>query len=159
MFRSPTCTQVDRNAGEELARIAEINYEEFAKEMFHAGSNLSGKSASEILHQDFKKFTVDDMTIGIGQINSMSSEELVEIRNKIEPELKLVTGEDGLDMIFFMLTNIIDESSEIVFCGSKALHTINSAFGLTAEGDSVVLPGVVSRKKQLLPAIVEAMQQ
>ena len=159
MFRSPTCTQVDRNAGEELSKIAQIDYEEFAKEMFHAGSNLSGKSASEILHQDFKKFTVDDLTIGIGQINSMSSEELVEIRNRIEPELKNVTGDDGLDMIFFMLTNIIDESSEIIFSGNKALHTINSAFGLSAEGDSVVLPGVVSRKKQLLPAIVEAMQQ
>ena len=159
MFRSPTCTQVDRNAGEELSKIAQIDYEAFAKEMFHAGSNLSGKSAKEILHQDFKKFTVDDLTIGIGQINSMSSEELVEIKNRIEPELKGVTGDDGLDMIFFMLTNIIDESSEIVFSGNKALHTINSAFGLSAEGDSVVLPGVVSRKKQLLPAIVEAMQQ
>ena len=159
MFRSPTCTQVDRNAGEELSKIAQIDYEEFAKEMFHAGSNLSGKSASEILHQDFKKFTVDDLTIGIGQINSMSSEELVEIKSRIEPELKNVTGDDGLDMIFFMLTNIIDESSEIIFSGNKALHTINSAFGLSAEGDSVVLPGVVSRKKQLLPAIVEAMQQ
>ncbi len=159
MFRSPTCTQVDRNAGEELSKIAQIDYEAFAKEMFHAGSNLSGKTASEILHQDFKKFTVDDLTIGIGQINSMSAEELVEIRNRIEPELKSVTGDDGLDMIFFMLTNIIDESSEIIFSGNKALHTINSAFGLSAEGDSVVLPGVVSRKKQLLPAIVEAMQQ
>jgi len=159
MFRSPTCTQVDRNAGEELSKIAQIDYEEFAKEMFHAGSNLSGKSAGEILHQDFKKFTVDDLTIGIGQINSMSADELVEIRNRIEPELKNVTGDDGLDMIFFMLTNIIDESSEIIFSGNKALHTINSAFGLSAEGDSVVLPGVVSRKKQLLPAIVEAMQQ
>jgi manganese-dependent inorganic pyrophosphatase len=62
-------------------------------------------------------------------------------------------------MVFFMLTNIIDESSEIIFSGNKALHTINSAFGLSAEGDSVVLPGVVSRKKQLLPAIVEAIQQ
>ena len=159
MFRSPTCTAVDEKAGKELASIAQVDYEEFAKEMFHAGSNLSGKSASEILHQDFKKFTVDDLTIGIGQINSMSSEELVEIKNRIEPELKAVTGEDGLDMIFFMLTNIIDESSEIIFSGNKALHTINSAFGLSAEGDSVVLPGVVSRKKQLLPAIVEAMQQ
>ncbi|MBR1642333.1 MAG: putative manganese-dependent inorganic diphosphatase [Butyrivibrio sp.] len=159
MFRSPTCTQVDRNAGEELSKIASIDYEKFAKEMFHAGSNLSGKSATEILHQDFKKFTVDDMTIGIGQINSMSSEELIEIKNRIEPELKSVTGDDGLDMIFFMLTNIIDESSEIIFSGNKALHTINSAFGLSAEGNSVILPGVVSRKKQLLPAIVEAMQQ
>jgi manganese-dependent inorganic pyrophosphatase len=159
MFRSPTCTRVDKEAGEELARIAEVNYEEFAKEMFHAGSNLGSKTADEILHQDFKKFTVDDMTIGIGQINSMSAEELQEIKDKIMPELKQVADGDNLDMIFFMLTNIIEESSEVVFAGNKALHTLNSAFGLSAEGDAVMLPGVVSRKKQLLPAIVETIQQ
>ncbi len=159
MFRSPTCTNVDKKAGEELAAIAQIDYEEFAKEMFHAGSNLGNKTAEEILHQDFKKFTVDDMTIGIGQINSMSAEELTEIRDKVMPELKAVTQKDGLDMIFFMLTNIIEESSEVVFAGSKALHTLNSAFGLSAESDVVTLPGVVSRKKQLLPAIVETIQQ
>lgn len=159
MFRSPTCTKVDKDAGEELARIAEVDYEEFAKEMFHAGSNLGSKTASEILHQDFKKFTVDDMTIGIGQINSMSAEELQEIKDKITPELKNVAKSDSLDMLFFMLTNIIEESSEVVYAGSKALHTLNSAFGLSAEGESVILPGVVSRKKQLLPSIVETIQQ
>ncbi len=159
MFKSPTCTVIDKNAGEELAKIAGIDYETFAKEMFHAGSNLSGKSAKEILHQDFKKFTVDDMTIGIGQINSMSAEELSEIKEKIKPELKKVASDDGLDMLFFMLTNIIDESSEVVFAGSKAQHTLNSAFGVNVDGDSAVLPGVVSRKKQLLPSIVETIQQ
>ncbi len=159
MFRSPTCTNVDRKAGEELAGIAGVDYEEFAKEMFHAGSNLSGKTAKEILHQDFKKFTVDDLTIGIGQINSMSAEELAEIKSKIMPQLEEVSGEDGLDMLFFMLTNIIDESSEVVFAGAKAQHTLGSAFGITVEGDSALLPGVVSRKKQLLPSIVETIQQ
>ena len=159
MFRSPTCTNIDKNAGEELAQIAGVDYESFAKEMFHAGSNLSGKSAKEILHQDFKKFTVDDMTIGIGQINSMSAEELSEIKEKILPELGKVAADDGLDMLFFMLTNIIDEASEVVFAGSKAQHTINSAFGINVTGDSAILPGVVSRKKQLLPSIVETIQQ
>lgn len=159
MFRSPTCTNVDRNAGEDLASIAEVNYEEFAKEMFHAGSNLGGKTPEEILHQDFKKFTVDDMTIGIGQINSMSAEELVEIKNRIVPEIKSVAEKDSLDMLFFMLTNIIEESSQIIYTGSKALHTLNSAFGLSGDSETVTLPGVVSRKKQLLPAIVEALQQ
>lgn len=159
MFRSPTCTAIDKNAGEELAKIAEVDFEEFAKEMFHAGSNLSGKSASEILHQDFKKFTVDDLTIGIGQINSMSAEELIEIKKRLKPELDTVAKEDGLDMLFFMLTNIISESSEIIFSGTKAQHTLNSAFGITVTGDTATLPGVVSRKKQLLPAIVETIQQ
>lgn len=159
MFRSPTCTKVDKQAGEDLANIAGVDYEDFAKEMFHAGSNLSGKSAKEILHQDFKKFTVDEMTIGIGQINSMSAEELAEIKEKIMPELKGVAEADGLDMLFFMLTNIIDESSEVVFAGAKAQHTINSAFGVNVEGNVAILPGVVSRKKQLLPSIVETIQQ
>ncbi|MCR5669854.1 MAG: putative manganese-dependent inorganic diphosphatase [Butyrivibrio sp.] len=159
MFRSPTCTAVDKKAGEELAAIAGIDYEEFAKEMFHAGSNLGDKTADEILHQDFKKFTVDDMNIGIGQINSMSAEELVEIKQKIMPELKAAAEKDGLDMLFFMLTNIIEESSEVIYSGNKALHTLNSAFGLSTEGDVVILPGVVSRKKQLLPALVETLQQ
>ena len=159
MFRSPTCTKIDKKAGEELASIAEIDFEAFAKEMFHAGSNLSGKTAKEILHQDFKKFTVDDMTIGIGQINSMSAEELVEIKEKISPELSKVASDDGLDMLFFMLTNIIDESSEVVYAGAKAEHTLNSAFGTTVSGGSARLAGVVSRKKQLLPAIVETIQQ
>ena len=159
MFRSPTCTNIDKKAGEELAQIAGVNYEEFAKEMFHAGSNLGDKTANEILHQDFKKFTVDDMTLGIGQINSMSAEELTEIKEKIIPELKKVAQADGLDMLFFMLTNIIDESSEVVFAGTMAQHTINSAFGVNAEGNSAILPGVVSRKKQLLPSLVETIQQ
>ena len=158
MFRSPTCTNIDKKAGEELSKIAGVDYEEFAKEMFHAGSNLSGKTATEILHQDFKKFTVDDLTIGIGQINSMSAEELVEIKEKIQPELSKVADDDGLDMLFFMLTDIISESSEVVFAGAKAQHTLNAAFGVNIDGDSARLPGVVSRKKQLLPNIVEAIQ-
>ena len=158
MFRSPTCTEIDKKAGEELATIEGVNYEEFAKEMFHAGSNLSSKTASEILHQDFKKFTVDDMNIGIGQINSMSFEELLEIKEKVEPELKKAAEDDGLDMLFFMLTNIVDESSEVLFTGAKSQYTINSAFGINVTGDKATLPGVVSRKKQLLPAIVEAIQ-
>ena len=159
MFRSPTCTLIDKKAGQDLSGIAGIDYEIFAKEMFHAGSNLSGKNAKEILHQDFKKFTVDDMTIGIGQINSMSSEELSEIKDKLLPELDKVAKEDGLDMLFFMLTNIIDESSEVIFAGAKAQHTLNAAFGINETGKSAILPGVVSRKKQLLPSIVETIQQ
>ena len=158
MFRSPTCTNIDKKAGEELSKIAGVDYEAFAKEMFHAGSNLSGKTATEILHQDFKKFTVDDLTIGIGQINSMSAEELVDIKEKIQPELSKVADDDGLDMLFFMLTDIISESSEVVFAGAKAQHTLNAAFGVNIDGDSARLPGVVSRKKQLLPNIVEAIQ-
>ena len=159
MYRSPTCTAVDRKAGADLAQLAGINEEEFAKEMFRAGSNLSSKSADEIIHQDFKKFTVDNQTIGIGQINSLSAEELEEIRKKVLPALEKEMKQDGLDMIFFMLTNILKESSEVAFAGTKAGSILENGFGVSAGRNSVMLSGVVSRKKQLLPTIVETIQQ
>ena len=80
------------------------------------------------------------------------------INVRVDTELKKAAEDDGLDMLFFMLTNIIDESSEVLFTGAKSQYTINSAFGINASGDKATLPGVVSRKKQLLPAIVEAIQ-
>ncbi|WP_026506691.1 putative manganese-dependent inorganic diphosphatase [Butyrivibrio sp. MC2013] len=158
MYRSPTCTETDRKAGEDLASISGVDPESLAREMFHAGSNLSSKKPDEIIHQDFKKFTVDSKTIGIGQINSMSSEELSEIKEKIMPELAATLKRDGLDMVFFMLTNIIGESSEVVCCGNRAAALLENGFNVTARDSSVILKGVVSRKKQLLPTIVDNME-
>ncbi len=158
MYRSPTCTLLDKQAGADLAEIAGIDVEKFAQEMFRAGSNLGSKSADEIIHQDFKKFTVDNQTIGIGQINSMSVEELAQIKKKVLPALAKSMKADALDMIFFMLTNIIGESSEVIFMGDKAEVILENGFGVMAVDGSVTLPGVVSRKKQLLPTIVETMQ-
>ncbi len=160
MYRSPTCTEVDKKAGEELAKIAGINVEEFSREMFRAGSNLGDKTPKQIVHQDFKKFSVDDKNIGIGQVNSMSAEELAEIKEKVLPELKNIMEADGLDMIFFMMTNIISESSIVAFAGNKAESIIDNGFHVSAGSDNVaLLKGVVSRKKQLLPAIVDSIQQ
>jgi manganese-dependent inorganic pyrophosphatase len=160
MYRSPTCTEIDKKAGEELAKIAEINVEEFAREMFRAGSNLGSKTPKQIVHQDFKKFTVEDKNIGIGQINSMSAEELAEIKERVLPELEDIMKSDGLDMIFFMMTNIIAESSIIAFAGNKAENIIDTGFHVEAGSEhTALLKGVVSRKKQLLPTIVEALQQ
>ncbi|WP_035766231.1 putative manganese-dependent inorganic diphosphatase [Butyrivibrio sp. NC2002] len=160
MYRSPTCTEIDKKAGEELAKIAGIDVEEFAREMFRAGSNLGDKTPKQIVHQDFKKFSVDDKNIGIGQVNSMSAEELAEIKEKVLPELKDIMNADGLDMIFFMMTNILTESSIVAFEGNKAESIIDAGFHVAAGSDNVaLLKGVVSRKKQLLPAIVDALQQ
>lgn len=158
MYRSPTCTQIDKDAGADLAKIAGVDAESFAREMFHAGSNLGSKTPQQIIHQDFKKFTVDNKTIGIGQINSMSAEELVEIKAKILPEIDNTMQKDGLDMMYFMLTNIIKESSEVIFAGTKAEVILENGFSVKAGGNSVMLSGVVSRKKQLLPTIVDTME-
>ena len=159
MFRSPTCTPADQAAAEALAEIAGINIQEFATEMFHAGSNLRDKSAEEIFYQDFKKFIMEDVTFGVGQINSMDAEELTAIRQHLLPHLKSECGKHGIQMVFFMLTNIIDESTELLYYGDQAKELIQAAFPVEADDKSCVLPGVVSRKKQLIPAFMTALQQ
>ena len=159
LFRSPTCTLLDEDAAKELAEIAGINMEELAQAMFKAGSNLQGKSAEEICFLDFKQFTVNDTVFGVGQVNSMSAKELTEIKTQIESELDKIRQNDRLDMIFFMLTNIMTESSELLCVGPEAREKAISAFDLNGKSDTLYLKGVVSRKKQLVPAIVEALQQ
>ena len=160
VYRSPTCTNIDRAAGTALSIIAGINVEEYAREMFRAGSNLSSKTPDEIIHQDFKRFTVNDQTIGIGQINAMTSDELAEIRDRIWDDFKEERVNGGFDMLFFMLTDILNESSEIICEGEKSVSILEEAFHVEkTERGTVILPGVVSRKKQLLPAVVEAVQQ
>ena len=159
MFRSPTCTPLDEKTARTLAEIAGIDIESFAQEMFNAGSNLRGKSAEEICFLDFKQFTVNDTVFGVGQVNSMSAEELKEIKNVVLPHLEKARQNHGLNMIFFMLTNIITESSELLCCGPEAREKILSAYDLADDTEELMLKGVVSRKKQLVPTLVGALQQ
>jgi manganese-dependent inorganic pyrophosphatase len=159
IFKSPTCTEVDIQACKELAGIAGIEIEQFGREMFRAGSNLLNKPAEEIFYQDFKKFSVNDVTIGVGQINTMNSDDIEAIRDKILPYIDQVVGESGMQMAYFMITDIMSESSVIVCAGKNAEVLIENAFNIPCIDRYVVLRGVVSRKKQFLPAIMEAMQQ
>ena len=158
MYRSPTCTPVDREAGAKLAEIAGIDAEKFAMEMFRAGSDMHAKTPQQIIQQDFKRFTIDNQTVGIGQINSMSEEELAEVREKILPAIEEVRREEGLDMIFVLLTNILKESSEAVFAGKAAGTIIENGFNVESRNSCAVLAGVVSRKKQFLPTIVDTIE-
>lgn len=158
LYRSPTCTEIDKRAGAALAKIAGVNEEELAKEMFSAGSNLGSKTPTEIIHQDFKKFSVGESTIGIGQISSMDVNELHIIRERIEPELEKALNDDKLDMIFVMLTNIMKESSEVLFFGGNAERILERGFGTPARNGHITLNGVVSRKKQMLPTITSALE-
>ncbi len=159
MFRSPTCTPLDEQSARKLAEIARVDVEMLAQAMFRAGSNLKGKNAEEICFLDFKQFTVNDMVFGVGQVNSMSPEELKEIKAKVEPHLEKARNAHKLNMIFFMLTNILTESSEMLCAGQEAREKLINAFDLRAEMEELHLKGVVSRKKQLIPALVEALQQ
>ena len=159
LFRSPTCTALDEKVAKKLAGLAEINLEDMAREMFNAGSSMKGKSAEEICFQDFKQFTVNDTVFGVGQINSMNKEELAEIKEKLTEHLPKVLKENNLQMIYFMLTDILDESTELLCCGTGARANVAEAFDIPENAEKTILKGVVSRKKQLIPALVAVLQQ
>ncbi len=161
MFRSPTCTWMDIQAAQALAAIAGIECQSYAREMFAAGSDLKTKSPEQIVYQDFKKFEFGDWDIGIGQVTSMSTTELQEIRDRLIPYLDKLFQERStkLDMLFFMLTDIINESSEMLCYGKEAGALVEEAFHRSVTDKVTRLPGVVSRKKQLVPSFMEAINR
>ena len=167
LFRSPTCTPVDEMAARALADIAGIDIEKYAMEMFSAGSNLKDKSDEEIFYQDFKRFTSGKVTIGVGQITSLNGGELDKLKGRMEAFMEKALENNGLNMIFFMLTNILTETTELICEGQGALQLAGKAFHqdielLEEEGlkEPVLrLPGVVSRKKQLSPELMLAEQE
>ena len=159
MFRSPTCTFLDKAAAEALARIAGIDMEEHAKEMFNAGSNLRGKSVEEICFQDFKVFNVKDIMFGVGQITSMNQDELDEVKGRLIPYLEEARKTQGLHMLYLMMTNILEESTELLCCGENAKEQVLEAFELPGDTEKILLKGVVSRKKQMIPVLVTYLQQ
>lgn len=161
MFRSPTCTWLDIQAAQALAAKAGIECQSYAREMFAAGSDLKTKSPEQIVYQDFKKFEFGDWDIGIGQVTSMSATELQEIRDRLIPYLDKLFQERStkLDMLFFMLTDIINESSEMLCYGKEAGALVEEAYHRSVSDKVTRLPGVVSRKKQLVPAFMEAINR
>ena len=164
LFRSPTCTDVDKRAALHLAEIAGVEVESYAASMFAAGSNLKGKTDVEIFYQDFKKFSVGKVSFGVGQISSLNAGELEELKDRMLPYMAKAREEHGMDMMFFMLTNILTESTELLCEGQGAEQLIAGAFrtyseeGAGVKDHVVSLPGVVSRKKQLIPGIMLAVQ-
>jgi len=159
IFRSPTCTKVDQDAAEKLAKIAGLEPQEYAAKMFQAGSNLSVKSPGEIFYQDFKKFEFDEVTLGVAQINSMTANELELIHDKMVPYLPKALSEHKIDMIYFMLTNIMEEETELLCEGDGAKELALKAFFLPQDTGHIVLHHVVSRKKQVIPALMTALQE
>ena len=159
MFRSPTCTLSDKMAAGALALIAGIDIEKFAREMFKAGSNLKDKSPEEIFYQDYKKFIAEgDINFGVGQISSMDTEELAVIKERLVPFMVSECGRHGVTRVYFMLTNIIEESTELLYYGDGSEEMAKIAFHMDPVDGAFDLKGVVSRKKQLIPALMEAAQ-
>ena len=154
-----TCTAVDKAAAEDLSRICGVEIEEFSIDMFGAGSDMSSKSPEEIFNQDKKKFQVNEHEFIVGQINSMNSIELDEIKEKLIPYLDEQFEALGVEMCFVMLTNIVKEKTELLCFGEHAKEVARNAFQLPEDVQDIKLKGLVSRKKQLIPSIVTVLQQ
>ena len=172
LFRSPTCTPLDEKTGRELAEIAGVDIEKYAFSMFSAGSNLKGKTVKEIFYQDFKHFSAGKVNFGVSQVTSLNKEELDQFKDDLEVFASNALKVEGIDMSFIMLTNILDRSTDLLAVGQGAGALVANAFGVepvkTAGADtsdrkddcwSVVLPGVVSRKKQLVPPLTLFAEQ
>ncbi|MGI6054634.1 MAG: DHHA2 domain-containing protein, partial [Clostridium sp.] len=162
LFRSPTCTPVDRAAAEAVAKIAQINLEELASQMFAAGSKLKGKSDAEIFYQDFKRFSAGKISFGVGQITSLNADELEKLKKRMLSYMEKARAEEQVDVMFFMLTNILTESTDLLCVGQGAVQMVSEAFHVEAADEKtpvIALPGVVSRKKQLVPGLMVALEQ
>lgn len=157
-FKSPTCTEMDREAADSLASIAGLDMEEFSVAMFRAGSNMAEKSAEELFYQDFKQFKMGELELGVGQVNSMDSNELLEVKDRILDFMNKVYKETNLDMVLFMLTDIYNERTELLFAGSNT-ELISKAFEGKKGKNSIMLPGVLSRKKQVIPPLLNCSIQ
>lgn len=159
LFRSPTCTPIDKAVALRLAKIAGLEIEAYARKMFAAGSNLKGKTDEAIFYQDFKRFSAGKKMFGVGQITSLDGDELEELKPRMMEFAKRALENHQIDMMFFMLTNILTESTSLVCAGNGAEQLVESAFhadsmAIEIKDGIVELPGVVSRKKQLIPQIM-----
>lgn len=159
-FRSPTCTDEDIEAARALAKIAGEDIDILSNEMFEAGSDFSGKSAKELFSQDFKVFHYGELSFGVSQINAVSKKQIDGIKPMLSKYLEKVLEAERLDMVYMLLTNIMEEASDVLYAGKDSRVILLSAFSIEDDGqDDITLSGVVSRKKQFIPGIMEALKE
>lgn len=158
LFKSPTCTQKDKNTAERLAEIAGVDLKEYGLAMLRAGAGIGGKTPTEIAKNDLKEFKIGDYRIIVSQISVMDPKEVLDIEDKLIEVMKDNCEREGFDMHLLMVTDILEEATYLVYSGSpKTL--IGEAFKKDASGTHVYLPGVMSRKKQIIPPLSEAVKR
>ncbi len=158
LFKSPTCTPVDTKIAKKLAKIAGVDIQEFAMEMFKAGTSLVGKTVDEIFNQDFKKFSFDNLQVGVAQVNSMDIEGFLPYKKDMLDYMNKFAEDNNLEFTLLLLTDIINANSEI-FVGGPRPELVEKAFNVQLTERQGTLAGVISRKKQVVPAITAVMSE
>lgn len=158
LLKSPTCTPVDTKIAKKLAEIAGVDIQEFAMEMFKAGTSLVGKTVDEIFNQDFKKFSFDNLQVGVAQVNSMDIEGFLPYKKDMLDYMNKFAEDNNLEFTLLLLTDIINANSEI-FVGGPRPELVEKAFNVQLTECQGTLAGVISRKKQVVPAITAIMSE
>ena len=159
-FRSPTCTPIDETAAKRLAKIAGVDINEFATEMFEAGEKLDGKTPEEVFLQDFKVFMCGDIRFGVAQGSYMTRKNLLAAEELLKPYLEEARNKQNVEDLYMLLTDVPKEESVVICTGRYAAEVLSDGFETQpAEDGSWTLPGVVSRKKQFIPTMMSAYQE
>ena len=158
LFKSPTCTDYDRKTAQRLAEIADVDLHEYGLAMLKAGSGIGDMTPSEIAKNDLKEFRIGDYRIIVSQISVMDEKEVMELEPQLIEAMSHICDKEGFDMSLVMVTNILEEATTLLYSGSpKTL--IGEAFHKDASGTHIYLPGVMSRKKQIIPPLSEAVKR
>jgi len=157
LFRSPTCTEQDITICKKLAEIAGISdIDEFAKEMFKAGTSLQGKTVEEIFNQDFKPFKIGSMKIGVAQVNTMDIDGFMPLKEDMLSYMSKKANDESFDEMILLLTDILTEGSQVLVAGNVP-EVVEKTFNVTLEDSTAFLPGVLSRKKQVIPPLTNVI--
>jgi manganese-dependent inorganic pyrophosphatase len=159
MFRSPTCTPMDEKAARKLAELAGVELEKYADAMFEHGGDVSGKTAAEVFNGDYKIFTSGEVRFGVGQGSYMTEKNRKAAQALVGPYLPEARTKQGLDYIFYMFTDVRNSGTELLMAGAGAEELVAKTFGVEVRDGMAVLPGVVSRKKQMIPRLINAIKQ
>lgn len=158
LFKSPTCTEQDIAAAKELAEIAGVDAEEYGLNMLKAGADLSKKTVEELISLDAKEFTLGSKKVEIAQVNTVDIEDVKKRQPELEAALSKVIAEKSLDLFLLVITDILENDSLALAIGDQA-SKVEKAFNVTLENNTALLKGVVSRKKQVVPVLTDAIAE
>jgi manganese-dependent inorganic pyrophosphatase len=158
LFKSPTCTQEDVEAAQELATIAGVDANSYGLNMLKAGADLSDKSIAQLISLDAKEFSMGSSKVEIAQVNAVDVNDVLSRQSELEDALSNIIAEKGLDLFLFVVTDILNNDSVGIALGSKA-NTVEQAYNVKLENNRAILKGVVSRKSQIVPVLTETFNQ
>jgi len=159
MFRSPTCTPFDEQAARALAKLANVDLESYADDMFEHGGDISGETAEQIFYSDYKIFNSGPFHFGVGQGSYMSEKNRKAAEALVGPYLETARETKGLDFVFYLFTDVRSSSSDLLMCGKGAEEIIAHAFETEVADQMAMLPGVLSRKKQFVPRLIDTLKR